>query len=199
MHPLALAARLRRPITIVVSVAAVAAMALPLEARQQHQPLVLQPVRVTPQPFADFTPARLQLPKLGIDAPVVQVLTAQDGTMGSPTNATDVGWYPGAKPGKGNALFDSHHDWNGAEGSFYRLEEIRPGDTVVVVGSRPGQKLTYVVVWTKQVNGGIDASDLLGAHAGKQETTLITCGGAFNTQTRHHVDRIVVRAELVWA
>ena len=61
--------------------------------------------------------------------------------MGSPTNATDIGWYPGVKPGKGNALFDSHHDWNGDEGSFYRLEEMRPGDQVVVDGSKPGQRL----------------------------------------------------------
>src|SRR4051812_9281358 len=198
MRLLAFAARLRRPLTIVASVAAVASMAFPTAA-EQPKTLTLAPVRLTAKKFADFTPSRLQLPTLGIDAPVVQVLTAQDGTMGSPTNATDIGWYPGVKPLKGNALFDSHHDWNGAEGSFYRLEEMRAGDTVVVFGSKPGQKLTYVVVWTQQVNGGIDASDLLGAHAGKQEATLITCGGAFNTQTRHHVDRIVVRAELVWA
>jgi LPXTG-site transpeptidase (sortase) family protein len=197
MRAIALAARLRRPITIVASIAAVAAMTLPLEA-EQPKTLTLDPVALTAKKFEDFVPKRLQLPKLGIDAPVVEVLTEQDGTMGSPGNATDVGWYPGVKPGRGNALFDAHHDWNGAEGSFYRLEEMKAGDHVVVLGSKPGQKLTYTVVWTKQVNGGIDATDLLGGHKGKQEATLITCGGAFDTQTRHHVDRIVVRAELVW-
>lgn len=192
-------ARFRRPLTILISVAAAVAMTLPLEA-QQPPPAVLRPAALpSAKPIASFTPARLELPSLGVHAPIVQVLTAQDGTMGSPTNATDIGWYPGVKPGGGNALFDSHHDWNGAEGSFYRLEEVKPGDQVIVSGTKPGEKLTYIVVWTKQVNGGIDASDLLGAHAGKQETTLITCGGAFNTFTRHHVDRIVVRAELVWA
>ncbi len=197
MRALALAARLRRSLTVLASVAAVAAMTLPLEA-EQPRTSALVPATVTAKTFEDFVPKRLQLPKLGIDAPIVEVLTAQDGTMGSPTNATDIGWYPGVKPGKGNALFDSHHDWNGAEGSFYRLEEMRPGDEIVVLGSKPGQKLVYTVVWNRQVNGGIDATDLLGAHKGRQETTLITCGGAFDTQTRHHVDRIVVRAELVW-
>jgi LPXTG-site transpeptidase (sortase) family protein len=118
--------------------------------------------------------------------------------MGSPTNATDIGWYPGVKPGAGNALFDSHHDWNGEDGSFFSLETMRPGDQIYVLGKN-GEKLTYTVVWEQEVNGGIDATDLLGPHTGKQEATLITCGGAFNTFTHHHVDRIVVRAELVWA
>jgi len=193
-------ARFRRPLTIIVSVAAAVAMTLPLQAQQTNKPPVLRPARLpSAHAPAEFTPTRLMLPSLGVEAPIVEVLTAQDGTMGSPTNATDIGWYPGVKPGNGNALFDSHHDWNGAEGSFYRLEEMKPGDQVVIFGSRPDEKRVYIVMWTKQVNGGIDATDLLGPHAGKQEATLITCGGAFNTFTRHHVDRIVVRAELVWA
>lgn len=192
--------RFRRQLTIAVSVAAAVAMTIPLQAEQPRAAALVRPANVrAAQPYATFTPTRLMLPRLGIDAPVVQVLTAQDGTMGSPTNATDIGWYPGVKPGKGNALFDSHHDWNGEDGSFFALEEMRPGDQVIVQGANPGERLVYVVMWEKEVNGGIDATDLLGPHTGKQEATLITCGGAFNTFTRHHVDRIVVRAELVWA
>jgi len=191
--------RFRRPLTFIVSIGAVVVMTVPIQAQQPRADALVRPARLpSAQTYTQFVPARLQLPKLGIDAPVVQVLTDQDGTMGSPTNATDIGWYPGVKPGKGNALFDSHHDWNGEDGSFFALEEMRPGDQVVVLGSN-GERLVYTVVWEKEVNGGIDATDLLGAHAGKQEATLITCGGAFNTLTRHHVDRIVVRAELVWA
>jgi sortase (surface protein transpeptidase) len=188
-------ARIRRPLTILLSIGASVAITLPLQAQQPIDAAVLRPAHLpAPKPSEDFVPARLQLPKLGVDAPVVQVLTAQDGTMGSPTNATDIGWYPGVKPLKGNALFDSHHDWNGVDGSFFSLENTKPGDPVVITGTKPGQKLVYAVVWVKQVNGGIDATDLLGPHAGKQEATLITCGGAFNTYTHHHVDRIVVRA-----
>jgi len=191
--------RFRRPLTIILSAGAVVAMAIPLQAQQPRADALVRPARIAfAQPYAQFVPARLQLPKLGIDAPVVQVLTDQDGTMGSPTNATDIGWYPGVRPRKGNALFDSHHDWNGEDGSFFALEEMRPGDEVVVLGAN-GERFVYTVVWEKEVNGAIDATDLLGPHAGRQEVTLITCGGAFNTLTRHHVDRIVVRAELVWA
>jgi sortase (surface protein transpeptidase) len=191
-------ARFRRPLTIGVGVAAVVAMAIPLQAQQRSHDL-LRPARLpAPRAVAAFEPVRLRIPRLGVDAPVVHVLTEQDGTMGSPTNATDVGWYPGVRPGAGNALFDSHHDWNGEDGSFFALETLRPGDRIDVLGS-DGARMTYTVVWEREVNGGIDATDLLGPHAGKQEATLITCGGAFDTLTRHHVDRIVVRAELVWA
>jgi sortase (surface protein transpeptidase) len=192
-------ARFRRPLTIVLAVAAVVLMTIPIKGQEPTAAALVRPAKLpSAQPPLTFTPARLQLPKLGVDAPVVQVLTDQDGTMGSPTNATDIGWYPGVAPGKGNALFDSHHDWNGADGSFFALEDMRPGDQVIVLGAN-GERQVYTVVWEKEVNGGIDATDLLGPHAGHNEATLITCGGAFNTFTHHHVDRIVVRAELVWA
>src|SRR5436305_1690258 len=104
---------MRNVFAIILSVAATVAITLPLEAQQPSAAAFRPAPLPSAKPIASFTPARVELPSLGVQAPVVQVLTAHDGTMGSPSNATDIGWYPGVKPGSGNALFDSHHDWNG--------------------------------------------------------------------------------------
>jgi LPXTG-site transpeptidase (sortase) family protein len=147
----------------------------------------------TPVPVpAVFKPREMTIPKIHMAAPIVEVGVESDGKMGSPGNGTDIGWWPGVKPGEGNALFDAHHDWEGDHGSFYLLEKLEAGDEIVVSGR--WETTTYRVEWVRQVAGDTpEAPDIL-AKGHKPVITLITCGGAFNTQTGHHVDRIVVRA-----
>jgi LPXTG-site transpeptidase (sortase) family protein len=99
----------------------------------------------------------------------------------------------------GNLLLDGHHDWNGRTGSFYRLPELKKGDEVVVVGDGKSKKLVYRVIWVKNYDRNIDATDLLGNKSGRQVATLITCGGTFDTIARTHRERVVARAELVTA
>ena len=149
-------------------------------------------------PIRAFTPVKLEIPKLGVDAPVVPVWTYEDGTMQSPKTADDVGWWAGRKAGKGNLLLDGHHDWNRRQGSFYRLAELKPGDVINVRGDDPTKVLTYRIVWVKNYDRNIDATDLLGNENG-QVATLITCGGTFDTIARTHRERVVARAELVTA
>jgi sortase (surface protein transpeptidase) len=153
-------------------------------------------LEVAPTPV--FTPAAMRIPKIGMDAPIVPVGVEDDGTMSSPRNAVDIGWWSGRKAGQGNVLFDAHVNWNGRLGSFYRLHELVPGDEVVVMNDGK-ESLTYRVVWVKNFAAGIDATDLLGDGGGKQMVTLITCGGAFDTSIGHHIERVVARAELVVA
>jgi LPXTG-site transpeptidase (sortase) family protein len=144
-----------------------------------------------------FTPVELEIPKLKVKAPVVPVGTEPDGKMGSPRTAKDVGWWQGRKPGKGNVLLAAHHDWNGAVGTFYRLGELKPGDIVIVEGNKKPKELRYRIVWVKNYDRNIDATDLLGNKGKKQIATLITCGGTFDTIARTHRERVVARAELV--
>jgi LPXTG-site transpeptidase (sortase) family protein len=143
---------------------------------------------------------KLSIPAIGVDAPVVPVWTeTETGRMASPGTAEDVGWWAGRKAGTGNVLLDGHHDWNGKTGVFYELPKLKPGDEVVVLGDKPEKKLTYRVLWIKNYDRNIDATDLLGNKTGKQMATLITCGGTFDTIARTHRERVVARAELVSA
>ena len=186
-------ATLRRPLVVLASVAVVASGFFPLEAAPAP---VAQRIVHTPAPIRAFTPVKLEIPKIGVDAPVIPVWTYEDGRMAEPKTAHEVGWWAGRKAGKGNLLLDGHHDWNGRTGSFYRLPELQPGDEIHVRGNDETKVLTYRIVWVKNYDRNIDATDLLGNENG-QVATLITCGGTFDTIARTHRERVVARAELV--
>lgn len=185
--------RVRRPVTVLASVGVVAAGFVPAEALDIAQPAARRIVS-TPAPIVVMTPAEMTIAKIGLTAPIVPVGTLSDGTMASPQGAVDIGWWQGRKPGQGNALFAAHVNWNGAQGSFARLKELKPGDEIVVRGD--GKTVTYKVVWLKNFDPDMDATELLGDGGGQQIATLITCGGVFDRSIGHHTERVVARAVL---
>lgn len=193
MRLTSLLSRSRRPMTVTASLAVVVAGFLPLES---HAIAQAQSYRViaTPVPAPVLVPVRLEIPKIGMQAPVVPVGTMADGTMASPQGAVDVGWWQGRRPGEGNALFAAHVNWNGRQGSFSRLKELKPGDEVVVQGD--DGTVTYRVVWVKNFDPDMDATEILGNESGEQIATLITCGGQFDRSIGHHTERVVARAVL---
>ncbi len=193
MRLTSLLSRLRRPITVTASFAVIASGFAPLETYAVAQPQSHRVV-ATPVPTLVLTPAEMEIPKIGLRAPVVPVGTEADGTMASPQGAVDVGWWQGRKPGQGNALFAAHVNWNGAQGSFSRLKELQPGDEIVVRGK--DGTVTYRVVWVKNFDPNMDATELLGNNGGGQIATLITCGGQFDRSIGHHTERVVARAVL---
>lgn len=188
------AATLRRPAIVSLSFAVVVSGLLPLDAAQRSPDL--ERVVATPTPIKAFTPHRLEIPKIDVDASIVPVGTLADGTMDAPGSADDVGWWSGRKAGKGNVLLDGHHDWNGRVGSFYRLPELKKGDEIVIRGDEKDKKLVYRVVWVKNFDRNIDATELLGNKNG-QVATLITCGGEWDSIAGTRRERVVARAELV--
>jgi LPXTG-site transpeptidase (sortase) family protein len=193
-----LMARLRRPLTVTASVAVAAGVMLPTGAQVPVAPTVSRVV-ATPVPVPVFTPSKLVIPRIDLEAPIVPVGTEPDGTMSAPKTAHDVGWWQGRKAGEGNVLLDGHHDWNGRFGSFYRLPELKAGDKIIIYGSNKKKVLTYKLVWLKNYDRNIDATDLLGNKSGKQIATLITCAGVFDVAAGTRSERAVARAELVSA
>jgi LPXTG-site transpeptidase (sortase) family protein len=191
---ISLLAQLRRTLTVTASVAVVAFGFMPTEGVVVAHPKI-ERVVATPVPLVVFTPNEMEIPSIGVRAPIVPVGTLADGMMQSPSGAVDIGWWQGRKPGKGNALFASHVNWNGKLGTFYRLKDLKPGDEIVVRGE--GKSVTYRVQWVKNFKPDMDASELLGDGGGRQIATLITCGGAFDPSIGHHVERVVARAALV--
>jgi LPXTG-site transpeptidase (sortase) family protein len=182
---------------ILASIGVIAASLLSTGATRE-KPISAVRIIATPKPIPKFTPVNLKIPSLGVDADVVPVWTEQaTGRMASPGTAEEVGWWAGRKAGTGNLLLDGHHDWNGKTGVFYKLPELKVGDEVTVTGDKPDKTLTYRVVWIKNYDRNIDATDLLGNKKGHQVATLITCGGTFDTIARTHRERVVARAELV--
>lgn len=98
----------------------------------------------TPAPWKPGAPRTLQIPALGVDAPVVPV-KAPGGTLTPPSDAQQLGWWAdGARPGerRGSVLVAGHTVHNGG-GALDDLEQLQVGDPITV--TTRADDLPYVV------------------------------------------------------
>ena len=136
-------------------------------------------------------PARLRVPHLGIDAPVMSVGQTASGAMDAPvSNAynspywTSVFWYKlGAEPGQaGNVVIAGHIDRVGGDPAvFWGLGSLQPGDMVSVVtndGSVVNYAVDRVVVYPANYPGQDAFNAVFGPTTG-HHLNLITCSGVW--------------------
>jgi LPXTG-site transpeptidase (sortase) family protein len=153
------------------------------------------PTTTTTEPDPGVVPQRLQIPSLGLDAPVVPVGLEGDGSMQIP-GATESGWYwPGTAPGAqtGSAVIAAHVDYAGQRGVFFDLRTVEVGSEISVLDEQ-GVPLRYVITERFQVDKDLLPIDELFRANGSHTLTLITCGGGFDASSRSYADNIVVRA-----
>jgi LPXTG-site transpeptidase (sortase) family protein len=107
--------------------------------------------------------------------------------------ATRAGWYK-FTPVPGNAVIVGHVDTYIGPGVFYNLYQLRPGDAVYV--NAGGTRRRFDVTSVRELpKASFPVNQVFGSTK-KHMLWLITCGGAFNYETRHYLDNIVVSA--VW-
>jgi LPXTG-site transpeptidase (sortase) family protein len=158
-----------------------------------------------PTPSPNFIPgsdapiARLVIPSVDIDAPVITMGVDPDGVMQSPFNGYDTAWYDfSARPGfGGNAVFSGHVDYYDiGPAVFWGLKDLDPGD-VIEVHLGDGTVYRYATV-SRQAYDAVTApvAEIVG-HTPVETVTLITCSGTFNSLTRQYDERLVVRAERI--
>jgi hypothetical protein len=162
--------------------------------------------RAAKRPPAARRPRTLAIPSIGVATDVMPL-----GRPAGPASldglslpvpplakaATEAGWYqftavPGAA---GNAVIAGHVDTYSGPGVFYNLYRLRPGDPVYVDGG--GTRQRFDVTWIRELpKPGFPVNQVFG---GTQRHTLwlITCGGAFDYQSGHYLDNIVVSATWV--
>lgn len=138
--------------------------------------------------------ARMMIPRIRVDAPLVDVGITSDGYMDTPGGSAPVGWYQhSARPGeRGNAVFTGHVDYiRIGPAVFWNLARLEAGDQITI-RLVDGRDLQYRVA--SVTSYALEALDMTAVLAtGQDETvTLITCGGAFNGGEYDH--RVVVRA-----
>lgn len=142
-------------------------------------------------------PERLRIPSIDVDAEVEHVGLAADGSMGVPEDPDRVAWFQlGPRPGQpGNAAIAGHVDWAGRVRAFWWLSYLDVGDTIEVV-TEEGAKYQFAVQWSRWYQAeGAPVEEVFGGSE-VPDITLITCGGAFDRQTRQYLSRLVVRAAL---
>ncbi|MFI6276405.1 class F sortase [Streptomyces sp. NPDC050988] len=153
------------------------------------------------EPLGDARPQRVDIPALGVQAPVVTRGLDPRGAIDPPPygQAGTVGWYGGgARPGAaGTALLVGHVDTETRPAVFYHLSEVRPGETVRVI--RDDGRVAEFTVEDVQVftRDRFDAEKVYGTRqTGRAELRLITCGGTFDRSSRAYTANVVVSAYL---
>jgi sortase (surface protein transpeptidase) len=152
--------------------------------------------RPSPTPGArNRSVGHILIPAIGVDAKVIPLGLASDGSLEVPLDYGLAGWWTGGPfPGEpGPAVIVGHVDSKAGPAVFYWLRALRPGDRIIVW--RAGEARSRFVVdsmeWyakaafpTRRVYGPVPGPAL----------RLITCGGAFDHSTGHYVDNLVVFA-----
>ncbi|WP_052442596.1 class F sortase [Streptacidiphilus neutrinimicus] len=150
-------------------------------------------------PMAASEPERITIARLGLNAPLVPVGRASDGTVATPSFAHPhtAGWYDGSvTPGQqGTSVIVGHVDTPTGPAVFYPLAVARPGDTVAVTRA-DHTTADFTVDAIKVIpRDDFDESQVYGA-TGRPEVRLITCGGTYDKATQEYSSNVVVYAHL---
>jgi hypothetical protein len=143
-------------------------------------------------------PVHLQIPAIDVSTPLVKLGRLPDGTLQVPKAWGTAGWYDqGPRPGQpGPAVILGHVDSKSGPAVFYRLQALRPGDTVRV-GLADGRTLVFRVQRLQRYPKNEFPTQAVYFPTLGRELRLINCGGDFDYARDSYVDNIVVYATLV--
>lgn len=142
-------------------------------------------------------PRIITIPSQNAAARVTRQGMAADGTLQTPKNIYDTGWYEGSsKPGQGGAvLIDGHATGPTASGVFDNLDKLTPGQAITIERG-DGHVLTYIVKETKIMPAqSVNMAQLLLPYQpGAKGLNLISCTGDYDAKTNTYADRVIVFA-----
>lgn len=139
--------------------------------------------------------ATLEIPAIGVSAPLISLGLDENQAMEVPTNFAEAGWYRHSPtPGEtGPSVIAGHVDSQTGPAVFFRLTDLQAGDEVHVQRG-DGTRTTFTVDRVEQhPKDAFPHDDVYGDTDGP-ELRLITCGGVFDRAQRAHRDNIIVYA-----
>jgi hypothetical protein len=144
------------------------------------------------------TPTELQIPAIGLAVSLSTLGLNPDGSVQVPTDIQQPGWYRlGPSPGQiGSAVILGHVDSYQGPAVFFKLRSLVAGDLIDVNladGNIAQFKVTSVAMYLK---ASFPDQAVYGSR-GVSELQLVTCAGAFDSQTGHYLSNIVVYSSLV--
>jgi len=142
-------------------------------------------------------PVLLRAPALGIKAGIVpEVIDIEKGALGMPANIRRLGWWrDGMAPtaNSGAILIAGHYDFATAgPGAFFRLPRARRGERIHVTTADGSVHVYRVVTVESYPKTALPLSVF--DRRGPPRLVLVTCGGRFDSTTKHYLDNIVVTA-----
>jgi hypothetical protein len=180
------------------------ALAGPVKQRpagKAPQPLRTVPtgsIQAVPLVAVRSLPTELQIPAIGLDVSLSTLGLNPDGTVQVPTDIQQPGWYRlGPSPGQiGSAVILGHVDSYQGPAVFFKLRDLVAGDLIKVSladGVTAQFMVTTVAMYLKS---DFPDQTVYGSH-GFSGLQLVTCAGAFDSQSGHYLSNIVVYSSLV--
>jgi hypothetical protein len=156
---------------------------------------------VVPQAVVAYSvPVSLRVSAIRLSVPLSTLGLNPDGSVQVPDNDTEPGWFRlGPTPGEiGSAVILGHVDTYQGPGIFFQLRALQAGDPVQVTLA-DGAVTTFAVTSVVQYQKAQFPARLVYASQGRSELQLVTCGGAFDSQTGHYLSNVVVYTSFVSA
>lgn len=144
-------------------------------------------------------PVAVRIAAIGVHARgIVRLELAADGSIEVPADYGAVGWYgDGPAPGQaGPAVIGGHVDSDTGAAVFYRLGDLRLGDTVSIERA-DGITARFTVYDVRQYpKDHFPTRRVYGPTGGRAELRLITCGGRFDESAQRYRSNTIVYAHL---
>jgi sortase (surface protein transpeptidase) len=137
------------------------------------------------------------IPKIGVATSLDRLGRAPDKTVQEPTRWERAGWYaPGTRPGDpGSAVILGHVDSKRGPAVFFRLRELRRGDTVTIERA-DGSSVRFVVQRTAQYPKNRFPTDEVYYPTLTPALRLVTCGGEFDATAGRYRSNLIVFATM---
>jgi sortase (surface protein transpeptidase) len=164
------------------------------------QPARSRPQAARPRPaaLAYAEPTTIQIPSIGVSSDLVDLGLAPHGVMETPQDPDKAGWFtPGPPPGlPGASVIAGHVTWNQRPVVFFRLGDLRRGDTIEV-DREDDTTAVFEVQRLGQFPKNAFPTDAVYSHIDHPGLRLITCGGVYNEATNSYQANLIVWARLV--
>ncbi|MDX2392912.1 MULTISPECIES: class F sortase [unclassified Streptomyces] len=152
-------------------------------------------------PMSGVMPARVDVPSIGVQAPVISRGLDSRGSIDPPPYELPgtVGWWgAGAAPGAaGTALMVGHVDTKSKPAVFFGLSTVKPGAKIRVARA-DGSVAEFTVEDVKTYERTeFDPKKAYGPRVdGRAELRLVTCGGNYDKAAKQYSANVVVSAYL---
>ncbi|QNN51753.1 class F sortase [Nocardioides mesophilus] len=151
------------------------------------------------KPLPASEPVSITISSIGVDSPVFPIGKNPDGTLAVPSGPrlNQAAWFENSPtPGQpGPSIIEGHVDSTQGPSVFFRLGDVRPGDTITVL-RRDRIKVTFTVDAVRDFPKAEFPTKLVyGGDLGTPTLRLITCSD-FDRAIGHHTGNEVVFAHL---
>jgi LPXTG-site transpeptidase (sortase) family protein len=143
-------------------------------------------------------PTHLSIRVVGVETDIVPIGVDENRAIAVPKQADIAGWWSGghAAGEPGPTVIVGHYDSKVAPGVFENLKKIGVGARIIVEQS-DGSIFLYDVTKVEKIAKSAFPTEAVYGLTTTSTLRLITCGGAFDNNTRHYVDNTIVYADLV--